>query len=376
MRGTVRLATSEAERERIYRLRYDIYIEEMKGQQRHVEADCARRRFADEWDARASHFYVEQDEALLACARLTFRRDGPFECEREFELPRFMPDFPDRVSMSSRLALHPKLRGSHVLKQLTCAMFAHARDRKVRFDFIDCHPRLLPLYSRLGYRIYRPGFNHPKYTYVVPMVLVLDDCEYLEKIGSPFAVVAQDYPRSTEGTELLLERFQDVATEVQPAVCDAEEFWDLFKCRLLALDRPDGTVDILDRLNEEEMKLVISAGHVVSCREGDVVLCVNDPGRELFVILSGIFEVSGTIDGPFGPVGVWKLLRAGDTFGEIRFLTEHIRYASVTARSDARVLVLNSKALDRLMTGAPRVAAKLYRNLARLVVSRLQELAL
>jgi CRP-like cAMP-binding protein len=68
-----------------------------------------------------------------------------------------------------------------------------------------------------------------------------------------------------------------------------------------------------------------------------------------------------------------QVLRPGQSFGEIRFLTEKIRYASVVALEPSRVLVLNSKALDRLMASAPQVAAKVYRNLAKLVAARLRD---
>lgn len=375
MRGTVRIASSEAERQDIYRLRYEIYIEEMGGGQRHSEADVGARQFYDDWDAQAHHFYVSQDGGMVGCARLLFRRHGPFECEAQFELGRFVPAFPDQLSMSSRMAVHPGLRGSHLLKHLACAMFTFARDHAIRFDFIDCHPRLLPLYSRLGYRIYRPGFNHPKYTYVIPMVLVLDDCDYLERIRSPFASIAQAYPRSSEGTTLLLTRFPKFATDVQSAVCDVDEFWDLLKHHLLTLSSGRRPCDILSGLTEDEMKTVTSVGHLVPCREGDVVLSVTDPSRELFVILSGRFQVTGTIQGPLGEVRIVKELVSGESFGEIRFLTEHIRYATVTAVEDSRLLVLSAKALDRLTMTEPVAAAKLYRNLARLVANRLQDMA-
>jgi len=373
MRGTVQIASSKAEREEIYRLRYDIYIEEMEGRERHSEADPHARQFSDDWDVHAHHFYASQDGRMVGSARLLFRRDGPFECESQFELKRFEPAFPDHVSMSSRMAVHPGLRGSHLLKNLACAMFTFARDHAIRFDFIDCHPRLLPLYSRLGYRIYRPGFNHPKYTYVVPMVLVLDDADYLDRIRSPFATIAEDYPRSSDGTELLLSRFPGFATDVQSAVCDVEEFWDVLKHRLLTLSDRKRRCDILNGFSDEEMKSVTSVGHLVPCREGDVVLNVADPCRELFVILSGRFQVTGTVQGPFGEVRIVKLLEAGESFGEIRFLTEHIRYATVTAVEDSRLLVLSAKALERLTMTEPVTAAKLYRNLARLVANRLQD---
>ena len=376
MQGTVQMATTDRERQTIYRLRYRVYIEEMDGRSRHSEADAEARELRDEWDAHAHQFYVSQDEEMVACARLVMRRHGPFECEDALELTRFSPAFPNFLSMSSRLAVHPRLRGSALLRQLTCAMFTFAREQDIRFDFIDCHPRLLPLYSRLGYRIYRPGFNHPKYTYVVPMVLVLDDLAYLERVRSPFVPIAQKFGSSSEGTALLLSRFPKFAAEVQSAACDIDAFWDLLKLQVLGLMPANKPCDLLDGLADEEMKLLTSIGHVVPCSAGDVVLSVNDPGREVFLILSGQFEITGLIPGPHGDVHVRKMLHAGQSFGEIRFLTEKIRYASVTACMPSRVLVLSSKALDRLMASAPQVAAKVYRNLAKLVAARLQHITM
>jgi CRP/FNR family cyclic AMP-dependent transcriptional regulator len=373
MQGTVQVAKTDAEKHTIYRLRYQVYIDEMEGSARHSEADSTAQELQDEWDSHAQHFYVTQDNDMVACARLVLRRHGPFECEDELELSRFVPAFPHYLSMSSRLALHPRLRGSSLLRQLTCAMFTFAREHEIQFDFIDCHPRLLPLYSRLGYRIYRPGFNHPKYTYVVPMVLVLDDQAYLERVRSPFAPIAERFPCSSEGAELLQSRFAEFTGDVQSAACDVNEFWDLLKEQVLGL-RPAGKpCDILDGLTNDEMKVLSSSGHVVSCRTGDVVLSVNDPGREIFLILSGQFEVSGMLPAGDREASFRKTLRPGQSFGEIRFLTEKIRYASVVALEPSRVLVLNSKALDRLMASAPQVAAKVYRNLAKLVAARLRD---
>lgn len=376
MQGAVHIASTEVEKHMIYRLRYRIYIDEMEGGDRHTEADTATQELQDEWDPHAHHFYVNQDEEMVACARLVLRRQGPFECEEELLLSRFEPAYPHYLSMSSRLALHPKLRGSSLLRQLTCAMYTFARQEGIQFDFIDCHPRLLPLYSRLGYRIYRTGFNHPKYTYVIPMVLVLDDHTYLERVRSPFAPIAERFSCSIEGSELLRSQFTEFTDDVQSATCNVNEFWDLLKQQLLGLTPDESRCDILRGLADDEMKVLTSIGHVVSCRTGDVVLSVNDPGREIFFILSGQFEVSGSLPNSEHELIIRKVLLPGQSFGEIRFLTEKIRYASVIALESSRVLVLNSKALDRLVTSAPQVAAKVYRNLAKLVAERLQSAAL
>src|SRR5262249_9195390 len=149
-----------------------------------------------------------------------------------FGLERFAPAFPDQVSMTSRLAIHPKIRGGSIMKELACFSFRHLRCREgSRFDFIDCHPRLIPLYSRLGYRIYDYGFRHPKYVYVVPMVLVATDVEYLEKIRSPLAPLAVEFPHSSDDRDFLLSRFPDAQGEVSTDLND-KQLWELLREQL------------------------------------------------------------------------------------------------------------------------------------------------
>jgi len=66
-----------------------------------------------------------------------------------------------------------------------------------------------------------------------------------------------------------------------------------------------------------------------------------------------------------------KILAPGEIFGETRYLREELRQGSVRAREDSTVLVFNSKSLDRLVSTAPKLAAKVFRNMARIVTSRL-----
>jgi CRP-like cAMP-binding protein len=122
----------------------------------------------------------------------------------------------------------------------------------------------------------------------------------------------------------------------------------------------------------EDVTVLASLGHYVSCQIGDAVLRAGDPGRDIFLILDGRFQVTGRFrHTPDDEIQVSKILAAGDVFGEIRFLTDEIRYASVVALEHSTLLVLNAKAMDRLVITAPKVAAKVFRNIARIVVARL-----
>ena len=366
----VRIATTETKKEEIYRLRYKVYIEEMRGQNRHTEADNQKQQLRDHWDDRAYHFYVEQDGVVVACARLNLRRDGPFECEEQFDTERFKPAFPRHVCMISRLALHPDLRGSYVLKQLTCSLYGFMLEEEMRFNFIDCHPQLLPLYSRLGFRVYRAGFNHDKYTYVIPMVLDLDDIDHLKRMKSPLVSVAEHfgYPATRDPQSCPSSN----AAAARSPVADADTFWDLLRDRLMEPTTAMEGFDLLTGLTLDETKMLIALGHIISCRAGDSVLNPGDPGREIFLILTGSFQVQRWSSGLAGhELKVMKILATGETFGEMRFLREELRYTSVKAREDSILLVLNAKVLDRLVMTEPRVAAKIFRNLACIVATRL-----
>nr|AEQ20480.1 long chain N-acylphenylalanine synthase-like enzyme [uncultured bacterium CSL142] len=334
----VKLATTEAEKEAIYRLRYEVYIEEMGGASRHLEANATKRQLRDEMDEIAAHFYVSQKGKIVACLRNNLRRDGPLECEAELELHRFAPAYPDHVSMSSRLLLHPQLRGSRVVMELACAAFEFGIRQGVSFDFIDCHPRLIPLYSRLGYRIYKSGFRHPKYIYVVPMVLVTGGVEYLERVKSPFASLAALFPATTQYRDMLLAQFPDASQGQPTSDLEQSAFWQLARIRLLDPTATIEHVSLFSHLTEEQIKFLTSFGHVVRCKSGDLVLLEGDSGREVFVILEGSFRIRASEDKGSG--WMYEPLTPGDIFGEVAFLPNGLRAATVVAMEDAMLLIL------------------------------------
>jgi hypothetical protein len=366
----VTLATTVAEKEEIYRLRYQVYIEEMGGGSRHSEADASLRQLRDDLDDKAYHFYVRQQGEIVACVRHNLRSDGPFECEDFFAMERFAPAYPDRVSMTSRLVVHPKLRSSIVLRELACAGFEFGiRHTDIRFDFIDCHPRLIPIYTRLGYRIYDPGFRHPKYVYVIPMVLVVHDVEYLNKINSPFVPFVSGLPGSTDDRDLLLSQFPDAHHGGAMAELEESEFWHMVLARLVDQAASAQSLGFFNNLNAAEMKLLLSLGNLVRCRAGDPVLMRGDPGREIFIIVDGSFRV-GEAGGEDANV---KKLVVGDMFGEIAFLTNGLRSAPVIATENSSLLILNARALDHLGAVDSKLAAKLFRNMATIVASRMRD---
>jgi CRP/FNR family transcriptional regulator, cyclic AMP receptor protein len=95
----------------------------------------------------------------------------------------------------------------------------------------------------------------------------------------------------------------------------------------------------------------------VDHRKGTVIATEGDPGVGLFVIVDGEAEV--TIGGKR-----MAILRRGDFFGEIALLDGGPRSATVTARSDMRLLGLTEWVFRGLLQEHPSIAVKTLESMA------------
>lgn len=186
----VRIAETEADREAIFRLRYKVYIEEMR---RDCHADHDRGLITDVLDNTAILLYAKNGAQVVGTVRTNLRKHGNVELETEYALRDFAPYYPDHVSCSGKLIVATEFRCSRAAFLLSSQLFEIGRKEGVCFDFINVNPPLDEMYARFGYRRYRSDFPHPDYGCVTPMVLVLTDIAHMENIGSPFRQVARQY---------------------------------------------------------------------------------------------------------------------------------------------------------------------------------------
>ena len=66
--------------------------------------------------------------------------------------------------------------------------------KSANLNYLTCQTNLMGLYSRMGFRICGASFFHPEAGWLTPMVLVVQDYEYLQQIKSPFASICARYP--------------------------------------------------------------------------------------------------------------------------------------------------------------------------------------
>jgi GNAT superfamily N-acetyltransferase len=179
------IVDAPALREEVYRFRYDIYVREMRRTQR--TADHADGRIVDALDD-AGILLAALDPAGRVIGTLRgnmFDEPAAREYERLYQLE--LSDRQRRItSLTTRLMIAPRYRGSGLALALARARFRSAVDRGSAFDYIDCNDHLVPLFSRLGYQEVR-RVEHPDYG-LVNVMMCTADTRHLEAIRSPLVV--------------------------------------------------------------------------------------------------------------------------------------------------------------------------------------------
>ncbi len=187
-------ARSPEQLDRVYRLRYQIYVEEMGRRQQY--ADHGQGIVCEPLDITGhvlSASVVHSDE-VVATVRFNVGVDEHFGVYTElYRLSMFAPYFPSQVSITTKLMIAAPYRRDRLAVDLACFSYRRALELQACFDFIDCNPPLVPFFTRLGYRQVFDPVHHPEYGDVIPLVLVLHDVNHLQRIGSPFAVIARRF---------------------------------------------------------------------------------------------------------------------------------------------------------------------------------------
>jgi CRP/FNR family cyclic AMP-dependent transcriptional regulator len=116
-------------------------------------------------------------------------------------------------------------------------------------------------------------------------------------------------------------------------------------------------VPLFESCSQRELRAIAGVVKEVSHPKGTVIAKEGDPGVGLFIIVDGESEV--TIGGKR-----MAILRRGDFFGEIALLDGGPRSATVTARTDMRLLGLTEWVFRGLIQEHPSIAVRTLESMA------------
>jgi len=365
---TIALARSPEDRQRVYRFRYAIYVDEM-GKRDLSYADHDDKTLIDDLDESATLFYVERGGELVATLRRNRFGDGgpPQACRDVYDLEAFAEFSPPALSLSSRLMIAREMRGSPTLPKLLVTAYEHAITEGVLFDFCSCSPGLVDLYEHLGYRRYKDNVIDPDAGYRVPMVLVVHDEDHLSDVRSPLLRRLRSHRARVDaanGTPAWFRRRFPAACRVAEWMLEGGDFWTFLADKL----RPSPTqcTPLLEGLSVDEARTILQKGTVLRCRAGERIIRINDLAREMYLVLSGLIEVRSetgrTSIAVFGP---------GQIIGEIGCLLGCERTGNVVAVADSEILVISRAHIERLIATQPQLAARTLMNLSRVLCERL-----
>lgn len=362
---TVEPVTSAADREEIYAFRYRVYVEELGMTS---QANHAKQWLHDDQDEHSASFAVKQDGRVVGSLRCTRLADlpDPAPLIAKFRMQPALETYdPGEIGTSSRFIVDRSRRGGAAVFRLIKAGYDAGRAMGVRLNFGDCSPHLLPFYEHLGYRRYTVGYNDDAYGYKVPILMLMGDHEHFRRVRSPLARTAEKAEDDAEARAWFGAVYAQYRDLQSATFMPEDVFFDVMAERLAS--DPLHQMSLLRGLDRAEAEKFLARATLIKLQPGDLIVRRGDRDNTLYVLLSGLAEVA-TADSFSPPVAMFG---AGDTFGEIGYLTAVPRTANVVARRESEVLVLSGDFLERLIAGEPRIGAKILLNLSRELAGRL-----
>jgi hypothetical protein len=346
-----RIATTQPEKEAVFRSRYSIYVEEMGRYQ--TTADHARRMLSDPEDDWSWIVYTHDGTDVVASTRLTWGGHGFSDRQiDQYGLRPFLAELPaETMLVGERTMISPSWRGIDLFSVLTEGTDGLAERHGVRLVFGACEPHLLSFYCRFQQTYAARNINSPEAGYLIPLISFLPDVDALDGLGS-----AAGLPLCVRGV------IDGKGAVTSPMLSDAAAYE---RDVIAALRNLPGSV--FDGLADDEIAICIARSNVINCAEGDRVLKKGGAARNVFVVLAGALEVSnnGHVVGAVLP---------GEMFGETAFLLHGTRTFDVDALSDdTRILSLSERTLRILTEEHPIVAAKLLANISKVLCLRLSK---
>jgi small-conductance mechanosensitive channel/CRP-like cAMP-binding protein len=114
-------------------------------------------------------------------------------------------------------------------------------------------------------------------------------------------------------------------------------------------------------MESDQIQALAKSGRHLRYGKGEKIITQGDPGGSMYVLSSGIAQVTLERDGRVSDLGE---LVSGECFGEISLLTGNPRTASVTAKTDCDIVEIDQSAMRDLLKQYPRLADHLSETLS------------
>lgn len=364
----VHIAQTDAEKEAVYRLRYQVYVEELnKSFLKTVDHQKKWIKDPEDDSPDAMILYTGSPENLTGTLRIDIWRPGkiPETARKRFSL-HLMP-FVDDITIceAGRLIISKKSRGHFILPALTRMSYKISCQEDIKYSFVYCAPGLVNAYRKLGFRPFASDLIFNPDGVRIPMVSIVSDVDYYKSVGSPVADLAKKYFKSSKSYDL--ELIKDLVGDDSNFQIDEKEIWKEIQERFYQAPEADkdNQPQFIARLPEDIQKYLTTKGFIVDVPKEKKLVRENLVEEEMFVILDGVFEVKKNEKRI-------AILQKGDIFGEMAFfLDTKKRTADVYSATDGKVLILRKRFLTELIEKKPQMANQILMAICQNLTKRL-----
>jgi predicted GNAT family N-acyltransferase len=274
------------ERKKIYQLRYQVFVEELDKPLHSAKQQEAQ--LVDALDNNSILLYVEAHGEIIATARLTMApySDYPVNLSTIFQMQKFHTAFNHSklLALATKLAVKKEYRSSPALYLLITEIYKILAEEAIFICFGGCNPHLIPLYERMGFRRFAANFRDEGYGLLVPIVMFLNDLDYLRSIRSPLYRQARKIKMSFDASQIFTKLFPETAKILNSRITTSQHLWLYITERL---GKPLTSLPLFMALSYEAILKLLASSAVFTCRRGDYVLEKDVPCRDLYLLLTG-----------------------------------------------------------------------------------------
>lgn len=120
-------------------------------------------------------------------------------------------------------------------------------------------------------------------------------------------------------------------------------------------------VPLFSEVDDDDLDVIGSAVTELNVKEGDVLMRAGSSAREMVIVLDGQLCVK------LGDTQI-ATIEPGGFAGEMGLLTDRPRNATVAATTQTRILHIDSRSFDNVLSEAPQIAVKMLPVVAQRVV--------
>ncbi len=181
---------------KLYRLRYSVYVEDLKYESPYV--DHKSKILRDQLDNTGQLFgYFKNGEAIGTVLTNYSKNTDLGYYQELYKMHELANSSYYDSSICTKFMVRKDYRSSNIAFRLSCATLVQQTEDNIMYSFIDCVEENVPFFIRLGYKVSQENMYHPDFGYGVALMMELQNIEELEKNQSLFL----KYYRKTVSTK-------------------------------------------------------------------------------------------------------------------------------------------------------------------------------